>query len=371
MTDAILNEIFAKFGIVDESLNEESIKLKLQKVKELIGMRIEKNQVISELINAKINDLSKLKKEKENFDAEYFRVQQGTMMNDIACQELQESCRKLQIKSKENQEGYANLLEQEQNKTYMLTKECNESIMSISNKVMNEENDINQKEEENKDLNEKLLRFNNHLTLRNEHIQHLKHTRDLEKQLTEARKAQLDYHENQRETRNNSYLSQIRHLEDTISQIKVQLHMFGSKFVEFEDTINKSSDVINQFDERLDILEKLSTKLNSDNVLLRDMAKQEDVKLINGLAEKNKLEDLLKSKKSQLEILEKKCRKLQKKRKEILEKQQLVIEKRELESKQNDEVAMLQASVSSSSSSNKGINHHMTPASGMGGDETS
>jgi hypothetical protein len=103
---------------------------------------------------------------------------------------LQEMCRLVQKQTKDLVEDNETQRELEKKRMDDLTISFTETIGDISSKISEQEELFKTQLADNDQLRERLLEFQTHSNLRNEHLKSQLHAKDLEYQLVEARRAQ-------------------------------------------------------------------------------------------------------------------------------------------------------------------------------------
>lgn len=182
---------------------------------------------------------------------------------------------------------------------------------------------------ENEELKSKLDQFSQHLQLRREKLRNEERAKDLQQRLEQARHAQIEYAKVQERLRAESYKSKIRHLEEAIATLQQQVAMYGGKFDEFEDTLNRSCTILEKVEEREKALEAMMVKLSQEHDALKHNATEADVGLIKAMEAKRQLEDDVAKVKQQAEKLERKCRRLLSKRQDLAKRQSAMAGKME------------------------------------------
>lgn len=164
--------------------------------------------------------------------------------------EMSELCRKLQALSKDKQDNNSMVLSQEKEKTASIEAECSATLNGVRERIAAEEAGVEKKEHENIELQDKLEVFARHLELHREKQRNEEHTKQLMAQLAAAQRAQWTHRKMQTEMRRDVLLSKVTHAQETIHKHNMQLNLYTSKMSEFEDTIQRSEEVLQQLSER-------------------------------------------------------------------------------------------------------------------------
>eukprot|EP01039_Chlorochromonas_danica_P003179 gene3180-3481_t len=278
-------------------------------------------------LSEKLNKLKACKSERDGFASEMFRIREEMLTQDVRARDLEELCRSLQKLCKEKDDQRSYLVEQEREKTKHLERECVQSIEAVTKKIEEEEAELDMKSLENEELKSKLDQFSQHLQLRREKLRNEERAKDLQQRLEQARHAQVEYAKVQERLRAESYKSKIRHLEEAIATLQQQVAMYGGKFDEFEDTLNRSCTILEKVEEREKALETMMDKLSQEHDVLKHNATEADVGLIKAMEAKRQLEDDVAKVKQQAEKLERKCRRLLSKRQDLAKRQSAVVGK--------------------------------------------
>ena len=323
----VTSNVKAEIALVRTAGNTEAPHSTLFPAETLTKLRVlflAEQQFTDTLARSLVEKLEKWKKllqDKELLVREKTRKREEQSTRSARIFELEDICRNLQKLAKEKDEQRSHVVEAEKEKTEHLRNECVQSIQSVLGKIEEEESDLLNKEKENEDLKLKLEQFMYHMNLRREKIKSEEKKKDLEMQLEQARKAQIDFFQEQERLRAQSYKSRIHHLHETIFNLKQQLNSFSGKFGDFESTLEKSAQVLETVDEREIALKQLLDKLSEDSATLKKKAAEADVKIITTMEQKRTEEGELVKAKANYEKLEKKCRMLMKKRQDMLKKQ--------------------------------------------------
>lgn len=189
-------------------------------------------------------------------------------------------------------------------------------------KIEDDERDIDQKCAENEQLQLKLDQFQTHLQQRRQREENLKQARLLEARLEEAKAAQRGFHLQQLRQKAGASKARVRHLQETVYQLKEQQQLFVERFAEFDVTLVKSDQVVKQLEEREAAMAGMVQSLREEQAELRRKAEQEDVQLIATVELGRLTEADLEPLRTTMKKLEKKCRKLQTQRKELIQEKE-------------------------------------------------
>jgi hypothetical protein len=262
--------------------------------------------------------LQSRKRDMDKANADIFRLQKETRLDSAAFKDLEELCRNLQAVSVEKQDSNTKLLRAEAERTAEIDRECQASLSGVTAKIDAEEADIDLKAAENVDLLSKMEQFKAHLDLRREKLRNEKKTQELMVKLEAAQSAQRNFHQEQEQLQRDSCKAKIVHSKETILQLEQQLAMYTQKFGEFEDTLSRSAEVLQQLDERERSMAEVVAKLRADSVEWGQRAAQAQANLITALGQQRSSEEQVKGLQADLIKAEKHCRKLQARRKEVL-----------------------------------------------------
>eukprot|EP01031_Cornospumella_fuschlensis_P038100 gene38100-46295_t len=278
------------------------------------------SEALHKAISDKLNKVKAFRSERDGKAADMFRVREDLLRQDNRLRDVEELCRSLQKLCKEKDEQRVTMIQQEREKTQHLERECVQSIESVNKKIAEEEKDLELKALENEQLETKLEQFSQHLQLRREKMQNEAKAKELRAQLEGARKAQNDYNKAQDRLRRESIKSKVRHLEEAVHALQQQLSIYGGKFDEFDDTLNKSFSILKKVDERVDTLDTMVQKLSAENEFLKAQVSEADVSFIRAVETKKLLEGDLAGLQAMHEKLDRKVRKLLSKRQELAKK---------------------------------------------------
>lgn len=316
-----MGTIYAASKDDDEHVMEERVhdtKERVHRVREMYDREIQLANSLQQSIDQKLREKKLRQRESDLKKSEAFKMKEKLVSNQQKFAELQGLCRDIQTQCKDAQDSKNKLVLMEKDKTDMLEVECRESIDSVMEKIAEDQVEIDKKLMENEGLKRKLEKFKHNLDLLRDRAENEKKVADLTQKLTEAKKAQYDYNQEQQRLKENSVKAKLRHQEEVIHQLKKQIKFFDAKFVEFETTITQSRTVLEAFEEKKAELEKQLDTLKDNNAGLVTSSKNEDVKLIGAMQRSRELRDEVAMAKAEYEETEKKCRELQAARKQAL-----------------------------------------------------
>jgi alkylhydroperoxidase/carboxymuconolactone decarboxylase family protein YurZ len=298
---------------------------------------------------SKIKKLTAFQSERDGYASEIYRIREVMMRVESRINDLEELCRNLQKLAKEKDEQRKHLIELERSKSEHLESECLQSINAVTKKIEQEEEELTQKEMENSNLKLRLEEFMHHISLQKERRQNELRAVELQKRLTEAKQAQELYLQEQEKMKKMAMKQRKKQLEETVTMLRKQLATYAEKFEEFEETLDRSTEVLEKIDERETHLLTILQKLTQEATTLKGKAQETDVAVIMNLESKRSLEQDLLGQKQIYEKLEKKCRKLLMKRQELIKSSERA-------------AAMITNSATNSATSTASVNS-LTPAS--------
>lgn len=223
-------------------------------------------------------------------------------------QKLEGLCRELQKQNKVVMEDSKRITHEEHKKREDMTKKFQMTMREITTK-MEEQGDKQAKD--NDMLREKLKNFAEQYEIREQHFLTQLKTKDLERQLLEAKLKQQMEIAAQEALKAQAYKEQITFLAKTESELRAQLSLYAEKFEQFQDTLTKSNDVFTTFKQEMERMTKTIKKSEKENSALRKKCEQTDYTLIELAEERNNYRKQVESLTQQKKQLEALCRALQ------------------------------------------------------------
>lgn len=360
-TGSLMNVTFAEGSREDASIPSASsadAAESISRIRMLFLAEQQFSETLQSSLQEKIKRVNAFQSERDGHASEMFRIREEMMKLDVRTHDLEELCRNLQKLAREKDEQRQQLVEQERSKSEHLEAECLQSISAVTKKIEQEELDLAQKDQENQSLKEKLEEFMQHINLRKEKRQNEVKAQELQRRLQEARKAQAVYIQEQEKLRLHTRKSKIHQLEETVYSLRRQLGTYAEKFEEFEDTLDRSTEVLEKINEREKSLGAILDRLKEEQSVLKSRAAETDVGVIVALEQKRVVEGEVVSLKVNYEKLEKKCRKLLARRQELMKlKEKANADQIQRVNPTSSSASSSASAVPSSSSSARGSSH--------------
>lgn len=230
---------------------------------------------------------------------------------------LQDMCRYLQKQTKDIVEEGEKHEKAEEESMEALALKCSATIADINQKLKEQEGLQAKQLEENKQLEEKLVQFEEHAKLRDAHFSTQLKAKILELQLLEAKHEQHMQFIRHERARSDAYKQHIAQLTVTECELKAQLSQYSEKFEHFQDALNRSNGMFTQFEEKMDVMSANIARLEKENQRLKKQSAALDCELIRKVYDKQSLTNQLSALKLEKLKMEKECRKLQLKRCEL------------------------------------------------------
>jgi DNA repair exonuclease SbcCD ATPase subunit len=263
--------------------------------------------------------LSVLSREKDQLQSEHSKAV-------LAKSKLEGLCRELQRHNKlVKDESIARAKEDDEKR-----KEVTGKFQTTINDIQQQMNDHYQKNtslrEENMELANKLKGLIEQYELREQQIEKIMKSKELEAQLYDARlqQAALQIGEEKEKHLHDSQLllrdsmesqKKIMLLEEQEKALKAQVAMYSEKYDDFQSTLTKSNDVFNTFKTEMDKMSKKIKKLEKETLMWRqkwEASQKSQLEMAEQKTRSDKDMSLLQNKLSKLEGL---CRALQEERK--------------------------------------------------------
>jgi Myosin-like coiled-coil protein len=211
-------------------------------------------------------------KKKDLMILESLRLKHDIDLSTSTYKEKADLCRNLQVRNKEYEATTQLLLIEEAKKTEELRAKCMDSIVSVTKQVEDEEAIVLAKKEENDSLSDKIMKFNSHLVIRDEHLETQRKAREVEQQLLNAKTMQYIRAEEQRTLDSKSYGNHILQLASAQKDLEGQVELYVEKASSFEKTLEDTKSVFQQFEDRA------TTMIREVEEIEAEVRKQEAVK---------------------------------------------------------------------------------------------
>jgi chromosome segregation ATPase len=290
-------------------------------IKDLFSIEHNIKDELARALDSKLKTYQSRNHQCHQLNSDTLRLQETIGKLSPQLHDMTELCRKLQVLEKEKNEHNAKLLAAEVEKSGSIQRECGTSLSGVTTKIDAEEADLEAKAQENTELRTKLDQFHGHLELRREKIKNEARTRDLQKQLDAAQTAQRAFLLQQEQLRRDSVRSKVVHAQETVLQLESQLGMYDKKFAEFQDTLQRTGQVMAQLDEREAALQATVARLRTDNAEWKSRGANADVALIEALEGKEAAQRDVTALKADVAKAEKQCRQLQVRRQQQQQQQ--------------------------------------------------
>lgn len=255
-------------------------------------------------------------KKKDLMILETLRLKHDIDLSTTTYKEKADLCRNLQVRNKEYEATTQLLLIEEAKKTEELRAKCMDSIVSVTKQVEDEEAIVLAKKEENDSLSVKIMEFNNHLIIRDEHLVTQRKARVIEQQLLNAKKMQYIRGEEQRTLDSKSYGNHILQLAGSQKDLERQVELYVEKASSFEKTLEDTKAVFQQFEDRATTMirevEEIEAEVRNQEAVRADKKMKLIKMMVYVTAANKKLEEM-----SEEDRLADYCRKLQSRRTEL------------------------------------------------------
>lgn len=242
-----------------------------------------------------------LMKEKDSLSLELTKT--NTMKG-----KLENLCRELQKQNKAVVEDSKRIANEEHKKREEMAKKFQSTMREYTSKVDEESHKV---AGDNTKLREKLANFAEQYEIREQHFLTQLKTKDLERQLLEAKLKQQTEIAAQEALKAQAYKEQITFLAKTENELRAQLSLYAEKFEQFQDTLTKSNDVFTTFKQEMERMTKTIKKSEKENSVLRKKCEQTDYTLLELAEERNNYRKQVESLTQQKKQLEALCRALQ------------------------------------------------------------
>lgn len=267
------------------------------------------------------NKHNKMKRERDHLQAEYNKLM-------IAKAKLESLCRELQKHNKQIKEETQRRAEEEDRKRKELSQKFQATISDITAQMADNHKRNQQLKQDNNDLAQKLKGLVEQYEVREQHIEKVLKTKQLELQLCEAKLQQqniisqeeMESHLREKHTLLEESLAYKRKCEEllrTEAELRAQLALYTEKFEEFQTTLTKSNEVFATFKKDMDTMTKTIRKLEKESNMWKGRWENTNHSLLQMVEERTQNQQTISSQKTKIEKLERLCRALQVERKTL------------------------------------------------------
>jgi len=195
------------------------------------------------------------------------------------CKELQ---RQKEIKSEESNTHRRNNLE--------LTTKFETSLTSISDQLNKHSDDRLAQAEENIKLRDQLREVAKYNEIRDEHYAKLLKTKDLERQIAEAKLQEVTQSSLAKVASSEMELTRLRVSE---KELRAQLSEYSTKFEQVQETLKKSNELFTTFKTEMDKMSKQVKKVQKEKLEIEIKHKDSQLALIKMLGERKQTKEQL------------------------------------------------------------------------------
>jgi chromosome segregation ATPase len=192
----------------------------------------------------------------------------------------QEICRLFQKQNKDLVDESARLAECERLKMEDISVRFLHTVEDITRKLEEQGAAFDQQRADNDELEAKLLQFESNEKLSTEHFAAQLKAKNLELQLVTARNDKKRAVLSQERSKGDAYRAHASQLMATEAEMKSQLSLYAEKFDHFQDALNRSNAMFNQFKARMDEMEATIRSQQSLNDSLKKTCSEYDVSLL-------------------------------------------------------------------------------------------
>jgi chromosome segregation ATPase len=210
----------------------------------------------------------------------------------------------------------------EREKAANLDTQFTTSIEQISLQLVEQEESLASQDAENKELQDKLNQFEEHIALRSQHYAAQLKAKDLELQLEEAKHAQKQHLNQQESNKNENMSTKMLSVQASNEEMKSQLALYADKFVMFEDALTRSSGMFEQFEQKIANLDATIDKMTQEQQLRREMCCKLDLRLFDLLDERARPGKEVAGAQTKKAGLQEQCRALQQTRADLIKRRQ-------------------------------------------------
>ncbi|CAI5744033.1 unnamed protein product [Peronospora destructor] len=313
-------------GLSDIYLDETlpiQLKKKAESVKEKHGMTAEEKmaELVSSLIHAS-EQLELMQKKITELNAKCILLKQrkGVVSTELvktntSKTKLEQLCRELQKQNKLIVSESRRIADEEDQKRRDLSAQFQKTIEVVSAKMDKQGQDYVASLKENENLQQKLKKFLEQYTAREEYFQRQLEAKDLTVQLVETKlRHQVELTSREAE-KVKLTLDRSKAFSDREVQLQAQLDSYSEKFDVVQETLTKSNQMFTTFREEMDKMAKTTKKLEKENLALKKKCAEYDSGAIASIQGKvTSAEETMKLQEKVMK-LESLCRHLQAERK--------------------------------------------------------
>ncbi|CAH0491773.1 unnamed protein product [Peronospora farinosa] len=290
-----------------------------EKVVELVSSLIHASQQL-ELMQKKISEL--------NAKCILLKQRKGTVSTELvktttSKTKLEQLCRELQKQNKLIVSESRRIADEEDQKRRDLSAQFQKTIEEVSAKMDKQGQDYVASLKENENLQQKLRKFLEQYTAREEHFQRQLEAKDLTVQLVETKLRHQVVLTSREAEKVKLTLDRSKAFSAREVQLQAQLDSYSEKFDVVQETLTKSNQMFTTFREEMDKMAKTTKKLEKENLALKKKCAEYDSGAIASIQGKvTSIEEtmMLQEKVKKLESL---CRHLQAELKSTRQAQQI------------------------------------------------
>ncbi|RMX66922.1 hypothetical protein DD238_000937 [Peronospora effusa] len=303
-----------------------------EKIVELVSSLIHASQQL-ELMQKKISELNAkciLLKQRKGTDGHVFfaeklsvSVSTELVKTTTSKTKLEQLCRELQKQNKLIVSESRRIADEEDQKRRDLSAQFQKTIEEVSAKMDKQGQDYVASLKENENLQQKLRKFLEQYTAREEHFQRQLEAKDLTVQLVETKLRHQVVLTSREAEKVKLTLDRSKAFSDREVQLQAQLDSYSEKFDVVQETLSKSNEMFTTFREEMDKMAKTTKKLEKENLALKKKCAEYDsgaIASIQGKVTSAEETMMLQEKVKKLESL---CRHLQAERKSTRQAQQI------------------------------------------------
>ncbi|CAI5700860.1 hypothetical protein KXD40_005778 [Peronospora effusa] len=307
------------------------LKEKAENVKKMDEMTAEEKivELVSSLIHAS-QQLELMQKKISELNAKCILLKQrkGTVSTELvktttSKTKLEQLCRELQKQNKLIVSESRRIADEEDQKRRDLSAQFQKTIEEVSAKMDKQGQDYVASLKENENLQQKLRKFLEQYTAREEHFQRQLEAKDLTVQLVETKLRHQVVLTSREAEKVKLTLDRSKAFSDREVQLQAQLDSYSEKFDVVQETLSKSNEMFTTFREEMDKMAKTTKKLEKENLALKKKCAEYDsgaIASIQGKVTSAEETMMLQEKVKKLESL---CRHLQAERKSTRQAQQI------------------------------------------------
>ncbi len=224
---------------------------------------------------------------------------------------LHEICKLQQKQNKDIIEESERMSESEKLKMEEIAMRFNETVLSITERMAEQQEKHAAECVENEELTKKLKQLEEHEKLRNEHFSAQAKAKGLELQLYAAKNEQKRQALLQEKNKGDAYRAHAEELIVAEKEMKAQLSLYAEKFSHFQEALTRSNSMFSQFKTKMDEMDTTIKRLQDENDSLKKSCSEYDSAIMGQVRKKLEYIELTDSLVKRKSKLEKKCRRLQ------------------------------------------------------------